>query len=122
MKVKWFDEDWGYRTKFIFFDDVGPGYARHVVSDIRGGRCTLEKIEPGAAITEPTLDIDGRSATELIQSFLDEAWEKGFRPTKEKRTREQVEKEMARLEAHLEDMRRLVFEPQQQDIQIKVKE
>lgn len=109
MKVRWVDENWSAETVFLFYNEGQNDIPRAIVTDIRGGRCTLERYEQGAIIKEPTLRMDARSATEFIQSFLDEAWDKGFRPTKEKKTREQIEREMARLEYHLEDMRALVF-------------
>jgi hypothetical protein len=111
MKVKWMEMDWGYRVEFIFYTERGDDRypERFIVTDIQGGRMTFQRLEYGAAALDPTLRLEGPQAHEFIQSFLDEAWEKGYRPTKEKKTREQVEKEIERLEDHLEDMRRLVF-------------
>jgi len=111
MKVKWIEVEWGYGFEFIFYTERGDDRypERFIATDVKGGRITFQRLEPGAAVVDPTLRLDAAQAHEFIQSFLDEAWEKGYRPTKEKRTREKVEKEMERLEDHLEDMRSLVF-------------
>jgi hypothetical protein len=111
MKVKWIETDWGYGFEFIFYTERGDNrHPEHfIATDIQGGRITFRRLEPGAAMNEPTLRLEAPQAHEFIQTFLDEAYEKGYRPTKEKRTLEQAEREMERIEDHLEDMRSLVF-------------
>lgn len=114
MKVKWSSSEWSTRTEFLFYEEPGyPGYAglndHAVVTKIEKGEAQMQVVPQGERIPGPTLILADYEASEFLQSFLDEAWDKGFRPTKEKQTREQVEREIDRLENHLEDMRSLVF-------------
>jgi hypothetical protein len=116
MKVKFHINDWEALTKFYFYrgdENRGP---IEIVTSIHDGRnIEMRRIDPvSEALPHATLEIGDMDARQLIQSFLDEAWNAGMRPTKEQTTREQVEKEIKRLEAHLEDMRKLVFSPQQE--------
>lgn len=108
MKVKFYEQDWECGIKFYFYRDAG--HERHLCVGITGKELTFRTVKEGEAVDTCTMEINDSMARTFIQSFLDEAWEHGYRPSKEKRTREQVEKEMMRLQNHLEDMRTLVFE------------
>lgn len=109
MKVRWVGVEWNYETDFLFYSERLDGDGHQVVTRIENGNADMVIVPRGALIPGPTLKLHHHEAQELIQSFLDEAWDKGFRPTKEKQTREQIEKEIDRLEDHLDDMRALVF-------------
>lgn len=63
---------------------------------------TMRRIEPGQHIGEPTI----RLHLEDAQLLMDELWGVGLRPAEGKGSAGQLEA----TRAHLEDMRRLVFE------------
>ena len=63
---------------------------------------TLSKCEPGQAIQYPTLELDEQSALSLMNAL----WHAGVRPSDFKSPNGEIN----RLEAHLADMRRLVFD------------
>lgn len=61
----------------------------------------MKRHEPGTLITDPTIDLSYQEARQL----MDALWQAGVRPSEHKSTSGEVR----RLEAHLEDMRKLVF-------------
>ena len=64
---------------------------------------TLERHEESHFINDPTLMLDAQSA----QSLMNALWSAGLRPAEAKYPNGEIN----RLEAHLADMRKLVFQP-----------
>lgn len=82
MKIKWVSSEGSYATEFLFYTESGYlGFKeRAVVEKIDKGEAIMVTVPTGAIIPGPTLRLHQIEAQEFIQSFLDEAWDKGFRP------------------------------------------
>lgn len=84
----------------LWLVDHRDGEVRRIA--VRQPPFTLNEIRNGD-YAEPTMTLDAQ----LAQSLMDALWDAGLRPTEAKYPQEHVNA----LRAHLEDMRRLVFEP-----------
>ena len=61
----------------------------------------------GEALNQPTLVMDGLRGEEFLQSLCSELVRLGFKPDELKASNQQIDA----IKYHLEDMRRIVFEP-----------
>lgn len=108
MKVKMNRPEWTFGTEFLFFKEDRDNYISFVVEPIN---LILKRVERGQRIEQPSLVLhDSIEETEFIQSFLDEAWKLGFRPSETIKTEKELNSILESVRYHLEDMRKLVFE------------
>ena len=89
---------WDDRVSILALQRDGLGKIAAIVKPVQ---LTLEKHEAGALIECGTLELDAESARSLMNAL----WSAGLRPADFKNPNGEIN----RLEAHLEDMRRLVF-------------
>lgn len=93
--------DWMDRVSVLACErDRATGMLSHVAAPLE---FTMKPHEPGAFIQHGTLELDARAAV----SLMDALWHAGVRPSDFKSPNGEIN----RLEAHLADMRKLVFKP-----------
>ena len=108
MKVKMNRPEWSFGTEFLFYRTDRDDFISYVIEPINP---VFKQISRGERIEKPSLAIgDSLEATEFIQSFLDEAWKLGFRPSETIKTERELSSILEATKYHLEDMRKLVFE------------
>ena len=93
-------QPWSDMVAILAVEKDGFGKMAYVAKPLE---LTLERMEEGSLIERGTLELPHQSA----QSLLNALWNAGLRPTDFKSPNGEIN----RLEAHLADMRKLVFDP-----------
>lgn len=103
-------EDWNNGVVELFLFEEGENSVRYVAKPIE---LIFEKTERGQTLA-PTLRLEQRSWAQFGQAFLEALEKAGFQAVSTKLQKEKGLKDEATLEAtkyHLEDMRKIAFEP-----------
>jgi len=92
------EEIWGRRSVIVGIQHENGRFS------VAEGPLLLKQIGDGEIVEHPTFT--GTSGVEFLQAALDHAWALGMRP---KNWRLETTEQVAAMDAHLQDMRRLVF-------------
>jgi hypothetical protein len=98
----------------VFSDFSGYGGRRVAIAEVNANGdiigivepLTIKRIEPDPATMVLDDTFRGPMAEQFLQSALEEAWRVGLRP---KNWRVETTEQVAAMDNHLQDMRRLVF-------------
>ena len=72
-------------------------------------KLTFETMDDGTAVNEPTMEISEVFGNNIFQEMVDSLYEQGFIPSQLSEQHKQATEILEVKDAHLEDMRKLVF-------------